>query len=107
MTPGLTKTWKTMTLCKHQPHKGIDDIWEPKYSTKDILINVEKVPKDVEHFVIQFSKESPKKVYGWFYMSGKMIRRHKKQANGSGAVYVVPLSKREDFIPLKNCEHNY
>lgn len=36
-------------------------------------------------------------------MSGKVIRRHKKQANGRGEVYVVPLTKREAFVPDKKC----
>ena len=94
-----------MQLCKHERHIVIDDIWEPKWSTKEILINVNKVLPDVEHYIIQFKNDSPKKVYGWFYLSGKVIRRHKKQRNGSGLVYVVPLSKREEFTPLQDCEH--
>lgn len=94
-----------MTLCKHDNYKTISDIWEPKYSTDEILIHVDKVPRDVEHFLIKFSKASPADKYGWFYMSGKMIRRHRKQRNGNGEVYVVPLNKREEFTPQKQCEH--
>lgn len=92
-----------MKLCKHQPHKVIDDIWEPRYHDKKILIHVRKVPQDIEHYIIRFEYPKPKEDYGWFYMSGKMIRRHQKQDNGQGEVYVVPLNKRETFIPDKNC----
>lgn len=92
-----------MKLCKHQPHKVIDDIWEPKWSTNEILIHVDKVPKEVEHYIIRFKNKSPRDKYGWFYLSGKVIRRYKKQPNGKGFVYCVPMSKRESFIPIKNC----
>ncbi len=93
-----------MKLCKHEPYKQIDWIKEPKYSTKEILIDVEAV-KDDEHIVIRFAYPAPQKEYGWFYMSGKMIRRHHTQPNGDIWVYVVPLSKREEFIPIKDCNH--
>lgn len=92
-----------MKLCKHKPHRVIDTIWEPRYHDDKILIHVDKVPQDIEHYIIRFSKEAPKEKYGWFYMSGKMIRRHQKQKNGKGEVYCVPLNKRETFIPDKNC----
>lgn len=90
-----------MKLCKHQKHKVIDHILEPKYSTDEILISVSAVPEDVEHFIIKFKKCT--KYPDWFYMSGKVIRRHKKQKNGRGEVYVVPMRRREAFEPIKNC----
>lgn len=94
-----------MKLCKHQPHKVIDNILEPKYSTKSVRINVNKVTEYTEHYIIRFEKPGPQKEYGWFYMSGKMIRKHPIYPNGSGKVYEVPLSKREEFEPINNCEH--
>lgn len=95
-----------MTLCKHQPHKVIDDIKDPKYSTNEILIATHKVLPHIEHYIIRFSSPGAEKDYGWFYMSGQMIRRHKTQRNGRGEVYVVPLSKREEFEPMNRCEHS-
>lgn len=94
-----------MKLCKHEPHKVIDDILAPKWSNKTIRINVEKVSPHIEHYIIQFVEDSPKKLYGWFYMSGKVIRRHKVLPNGAGKVYEVPLDKREEFEPDNNCIH--
>jgi len=92
-----------MKLCKHQDHTVIDWVLDPKWSTKEILLDVEKITK--EHNIIQFKNESAKNKYGWFYMSGKMIRRHHTQKNGAGQMYVVPLSKRQSFEPNKRCEH--
>ena len=93
-------------LCKHQVDRYITDIKAPKYSTNEILIDTDDV-KNVEHVLLQFSDVTPKTTYGWFYMSGKMIRRHRTQPNGRIQVYVVPLSKREEFEAIKNCEHSY
>jgi len=88
-------------FCKHQKYKAIDHILEPKYSTDEVLISVAAVPEDVEHFIIKFKKCN--KYPDWFYMSGKMIRRHKKQPNGRGEVYVVPMRRSETFTPIKDC----
>ena len=96
-----------VTFCKHQRYKKIDWIKSPKWSTDEILINTEAVSPEIEHYLVQFTDESPKNKYGWFYMSGKVIRRHKTQPNGRGKVYVVPMSKREEFTPIKDCGHNY
>lgn len=94
-----------MKLCKHEPHKVIDWIKSPKWSTDEILINTDAVSSNIEHYLIRFSDASPQNKYGWFYMSGKMIRRHKTQANGRGKVYIVPLGKREEFEQIKPCIH--
>lgn len=94
-----------MHLCKHDKYKIIDDILAPKWSTDSVRINVDKVSPNVEHYIIRFVEPSPRKVYGWFYMSGKMIRRHKVYPNGRGRVYEVPLDKREEFVPNNKCNH--
>lgn len=93
------------SFCRHHPHKVIDDVKSPKWSTNQILINVNKVTDGTDDYLIIFSDESPKKKYGWFYLSGKDIRRSKTQQNGRGMVYAVDLNKREDFVPINKCEH--
>lgn len=92
-----------MRLCKHDKHRVIDHILEPKYSTDEILINVASVPDDVEHLIIKFKKCN--KYPDWFYMSAKVVRRFRKQKNGNGMVYVVPMDRREEFEALKECNH--
>ena len=94
-----------MTFCKHQRHKVIDWIKEPRYHDDMVLINVSAIVPDTEHYLIKFVKCN--KYPDWFYMSGKDIRRQKIQANGRGEVYVVPMSKREDFAPIKRCQHDW
>lgn len=94
---------RLVKLCKHDKYKVIDHILEPKYSTDEILINVASVLEDVEHYIIKFKKCA--KYPDWFYMSGKMIRRFHTQPNGAGKVYVVPMSRREEFEPNKECNH--
>lgn len=92
-----------MMLCKHMPHTVINWIKEPKYSTKEILIDKYKVDMAHEHLLIKFT-DCPS-IPEWFYMSRKMVRKHKTQPNGRGFVYVVPLSKKEEFKQIKPCEH--
>lgn len=92
-------------FCKHQKYKVIDWIKDPKWSTNEILISVDAIDPNTEHYLFRFANESPKKKYGWFYLEGKVIRRFHTQKNGGGMVYVVPLDRREDFTPLIKCEH--
>ena len=94
-----------MKLCKHEVHKVIDWVLAPKYSNDTIRISVASVPETIEHYIIKFKDTSPEKQYGWFYMSGKMIRSQPVVQNGAGKVYEVPLSKREEFEPDYKCNH--
>ena len=96
-----------MQLCKHQPHKIIDWIKSPKWSTNQVLINTRAVSGTTEHYLVQFSDESPKKVYGWFYLSGANIRKSPIQTNGAGKVYAVSLGLSEPFTPDNNCVHKF
>lgn len=93
-----------VSLCKHEVERIITHIKDPKWSTNEILIDTDLV-RGVEHVVIRFENPSAAEKYGWFYMSGKMIRRHRTQPNGGIQVYVVPLSKREEFAPIQVCKH--
>ena len=95
-----------MKLCKHEPHKIIDWIKQPKWSTDSILINTRAITPDTEHYLIRFSDPTPWERYGWFYMSGDMIRKQHKKPNGRGEVYIVPLANREEFQPIKQCDHD-
>lgn len=92
-----------MELCKHQLHKVIDDIWEPKYSTGEVLIHVRKVPDKIEHFLVKFTRAPA--YPSWLYFSGKDIRKSRRQKNGNGEVYVVSMAKAQDFKPKEHCEH--
>ena len=92
-----------MKLCKHDNYRVIDWIKEPKYSTDEILINATAIYKGTEHYIIKFSK--CKQYPEWFYMGRTGIVKHKTQKNGAGSVYVVPMSEKKAFEPVKNCKH--
>lgn len=103
-----------MKLCVHEPHRTLTHIKDPKWTTDEILIAVDDIKPSIEHYLIQFSNDkaiknfssvSAKEKYGWFYMSGKMIRRHKVRPNGGKEMYIVPMSKREVFEKVNPCEH--
>ncbi len=89
-------------LCRHKIDRYITDILNPKFSTNEVLIDKNDV-QGVENVLIRFSAEGSKERYGWFLMSGKMIRSHRTQPNGRITVHVVPLNKRQEFTPIKDC----
>lgn len=91
------------SLCRHQPHKVFTHILDPRYSTNDVLIDTRRVSDTIDHYVLQFKSPGAQKRYGWFYLSGKAIRQSPQQPNGAVTVYAVPLHKREEFTPIKNC----
>lgn len=91
------------TFCAHHPHKVIADILECKYLTDQVLIATHKIPEHIEDVLIKFVKCA--KYPDWYWFSAKRIRQCKTQPNGRGTVYCVPMSVREDFIPITKCEH--
>jgi len=93
------------SFCKHQPHRIVDWVKSPKYSTDQILINVDALRGDIDHYLFQFSDEGPREQFGWFHLNKATIVKSKIQPNGRGKVYAVDLDLREDFIPLLNCNH--
>lgn len=90
------------TLCKHDNYKVIDNIWEPKYSTREVLINKDKVG-DTEHYLIKFQKAPS--LPDWYYLNRRDIVKRRTQRNGAGTMYCVPLNLLDDFKPVKTCEH--
>lgn len=94
-----------MRLCPHINYRVIDTIREPKYSTDEILISIARIDPNIEHYIIKFTNCN--QYPDWFYMSGKRIRRYHTQKNGRGEMYVVPMSVREPFEPIRNCPHQY
>lgn len=74
-------------------------IWQPRYHDKVVLINPAKVG---EHNKIVFTKALS--LTGTYYLSGKTIRKHKKESNGTIACFVVPLS---ELRPLQINERDW
>lgn len=92
------------TLCKHEVHRVIDDIWQPRYHDRKVLINVNKIRPGIEHYLIKFSKAPA--YPDWYYLNSKSIKKGATQKNGNGEMYIVSLDELEDFKPITECEHN-
>lgn len=88
-----------MRLCKHQGAKSFD-IWNPRWHDKRVLMAVHKVS---DHNRVVFSKS--KALKGEFYISGKIVKRYKKENNGKIECFSVPLDKFEPLEIKAHCEH--
>lgn len=70
-------------------------IWAPKYSTDEVLIGSHHVAKGDNEVVFTRAPHLKGKVYT---ITGEKIRSFKKQINGRGYVYCVPM----DELSLKS-----
>ena len=95
---------KKVKLCQHDNYTIIDWIHEPRYHDDRILIKTTAITSGTEHYLIKFTNSN--KYKDWFYMSKKVIVNSPTQKNGRGRVYCVPMSKRDTFVPDKQCKHN-
>lgn len=93
-----------MKFCQHTPHTVINWIKDPKWSTHEVLIDKDAVDLGEENVLICFTNPSARKKYGWFHYRKSVIQQHPTQPNGRIKVYVVPLSKRKPFAPIKDCD---
>lgn len=91
-----------MRFCKHQPYR-VFEVWQPKWSTKEVLLNVNKYSDNIEHYLVKFTKTPS--MEGWYYVDRKTLKKCKTQKNGNGEMFILPLSKLEDFTPINKCEH--
>lgn len=94
-----------MTLCEHDPYTKVTKVKEPRYHDKSILISQETVDNAQDYLLVRFANQKPFEEYGWFVIEKKVAQRQKLQQNGRILVYAIPLSKREEFIGVKNCKH--
>lgn len=88
-----------MQLNKYVPITTIS-IWEPRWHDRKVLIDPNKVR---EHNKIVFTK-AKSLANKEFYVSGKTIKRHKKESNGTMLCYCVPLDKLEPLEITNNHE---
>jgi hypothetical protein len=65
-------------------------IWEPKYSTNEVLIGAHKVLDGLNDICFTKSKALRGAVYA---IQGSKIKSFPKQKNGNGYVYVVPFGE--------------
>lgn len=91
-------------FCKHTPHTVVNWIKDPKWSTKEVLIDKDVVDMGEDNILVRFTSPSARNKFGWFHYAKDVIQRCPTQPNGRITVYVVPLSKRKPFVPINNCD---
>lgn len=75
-------------------------IWEPRYSTDDVLLKASKV-KTHNKVIFTKAKSLAGKV---FYVSGKDVKRCPKSYNGSITCYSCPMSLLQELQLIENKE---
>ena len=72
---------------------AIQPIWQPKFSTQEVLVNVNAVRPE-KCFVMFIGDKNHPNLYSY---NGEKVRREcRVQKNGRGQVFCVPLSWLED-----------
>jgi hypothetical protein len=72
------------------------DIFQPRWHDKVVLLKASKVDKArTPHFKVRFSKAPT--MEGEWYVSKNVVKRCKKESNGTIMCYAVPLSKLESL----------
>lgn len=89
-------------LCKHTPFKTFD-IWTPRWHDRRVLLATHKVG---EHNRILFSK-APSLGEAPYYLSGKTIRKFKKESNGTIDCFSVPLDELKPLELEERCQHEW
>jgi len=70
----------------------IIEVWQPKYSSQELLISTNKVSPGDNYIKITKDKTYDGKL---LKIQGEEVIKYKTQKNGAGEVYCVPLSKFE------------
>lgn len=76
------------------------EIWQPRYSTDDVLLKATKV-KTNNKIVFTKAKSLEGKT---FYVSGQDVKKCPKSYNGSITCYAVPMSKLQEMEIIENKE---
>ena len=90
-----------MKLCKHIPAKH-HEVWSPRWHDKKVLIPDYKV---ADNNIIRFTKSPTLPDDKLHYVSGKTVKKYKKETNGSVMCYCVPLDQLQDFETAERCLH--
>jgi len=81
---------------------AVFDIWQPRWHDKTVLLACHKADNaKTKHFKIKFTKA--KSMAGDWYVSKDIVKKCKKESNGTIMTYVVPLDKLQ---PLEIKQHD-
>lgn len=91
-----------MIACKHIPLQRFD-IKHPRYYDKRVLLKASKV-RDNNKVVFTDAPSMGEQPY---YISGRTIKKFKKENNGVIDVYSVPLEELTTLQYKDRCEHEW
>lgn len=91
-----------MTTCTHQPMATFS-ILSPRWHDRRVLLACSRVK---DHNKIYFTgKDGESMGDKPYYLSGKVIKKFKKESNGVIDVYSVPLDELQSLEINEMCEH--
>lgn len=96
------KTEEAITFCKHRENLAKIEVWQPRYSTREVLIHQLKVK---DHNIIALTKAGS--LNGLYYISGKKVKKSRKDTNGTAPMYAVKLDELKPFEFEEHCVHEY
>lgn len=74
---------------------NILDIWNPKYSTKEILVNPRKCIRGINYVQITKDKDYQNKLLKFH---SDILDNYPAQKNGKGIVVAIPISQFEVIL---------
>lgn len=89
-------------LCKHIPLKTFN-ILSPRWRDRRVLLAAYKVQENNK--ILFTGKDGASMGDQPYYISGKEVKKHKKESNGTISCYSVPLDKLELLQISERCEH--
>ena len=93
------------TLCKHTPLGLVDWVWEPRYSTRDFIVDKRVKEFKTCYLKVRFSKVNETSEWAGDWMVSKAEAGRRKFNNNGKECYVISLDKLQRIEYRRGCEH--
>ena len=93
------------TLCKHTPLGLVDWVWEPRYSTRDFIVDKRVKEFKTRYLKVRFSKVNETSEWAGDWMVSKAEAGRRKFNNNGKECYVISLDKLQRIEYRRGCEH--
>lgn len=94
-----------MIACKHTPFGLVDWVWEPRYSTRDFIVDQRIKKFKPPHLKVRFSKVNDTNEWAGDWAISKKEAGRRKFNNNGLECYVISLDKLEPIELQERCEH--